>query len=198
MNNMLGITDERILLDEEERISKLAARELYDSGRLAKMPVGTFEGLREIHIALFGRLYDFAGKIRTVNTGKGNMRFTPCEGIDSALKFIDIMPNSDFNEIVDKLVQMNIVHPFLKGNARTMRIWLDVMLAEKYGVIVDWRKVDPRTYRRAMEISPSNSSEIGTLIERSVTSNVNRTMFLECIDANFAIEGLYKYSLNLL
>lgn len=193
MESKLGITDEKALADAEERISKKRAKELFDSGRLAKMPVGTYEGLREIHIALFGDIYDFAGEKRTVNIFKGDMRFAPAETLDSATKFIDIMPHSGFDEIMDKFVQMNSVHPFRKGNGRAMRIWLDVMFAEAFGKLVDWRKVDREAYNYAMEHCSLDKRDIVNIISGAITDKVGRSMFLSGIDASFALEGMCSY-----
>lgn len=193
MENKLGITDEKTLAAAEERIEKKRAKELFDSGRLAKMPVGTYAGLKEIHIALFGDVYDFAGELRTVNIGKGSMRFAPAESLDSAIKFVDIMPHGSFDEIMDKFIQMNSVHPFRKGNGRAMRIWLDVMFAEAFGKLVDWRTVNKDAYNIAMEHCSLDKRGIVAIISGSLTDKVGRSMFLNGIDASFALEGLCSY-----
>jgi len=193
MENKLGITDEKALAEAEERISKKKAKELFDSGRLAKMPVGTYGGLREIHIALFGDIYDFAGELRTVNIYKGDMMFALAESLENAIKFVDIMPHGTFEEIMDKFIQMNNAHPFRKGNGRAMRIWLDVMFAEAFGKLVDWRAVNKDAYNLAMERCSLDKRGILAIISGALTDKVGRSMFLNGIDASFALEGLCAY-----
>ncbi len=193
LDNLLEITDAGALADAEERIAKKRAMELYDNGRLAAMPVGTFEGLSEIHKTLFGDVYAFAGELRTVNIYKGDFRFTPVEGLGNAVKFVSIMPQSDFDEIIQKFIQMNTAHPFREGNGRAMRIWLDVMFAAALGKLVDWTKVDGGKYQLAMEHCAADSGDLVACIKPALTGNVGRTMFMRAIDASFAIEGYSNY-----
>ncbi|MCM1367914.1 MAG: Fic family protein [Roseburia sp.] len=194
MENKLGITDDKLLTQADERISKQGAAMLFDSGRLNTLPVGKFAGLQEIHSALFGNIYPFAGEIRTVNVYKGGMMFTPVEGIDNAVRFADILPHREFGEIVDKFIHMNTVHPFRYGNGRAMRIWLDVMFADAVGAIVDWRRVDKDKYNRAVEKSALDKRELFALLSTSLTEQIDRDTYLRGIDASFALEGLCAYS----
>lgn len=198
MKNKLGITSADELAEVEERLGKLRARELYDSGRLATIPVGTFDSLAEIHRVLFGDVYDFAGKLRTVNIYKGEMRFAPVEGLENAVKFAAIMPQDTYDEIIEKFVQMNIAHPFREGNGRAMRLWLDVIFAAKFEMLVDWSAVDKNSYHIAMERCALDSRAVGEIISSALTNKVSRSMYLRAIDGSFAIEGYGKYRAELL
>lgn len=196
MENKLGITDDKLLAQADERISKQGAVMLFDSGRLNNISVGTFEGLREIHTALFGEIYPSAGEIRTVNVYRGGMRFTPVDAIDNAVRFIDILPHGEFGEIVDKFIQMNTVHPFRCGNGRAMRLWLDVMFADALGAIVDWRRVDKAAYKSAVEKSAIDKRELFAILNASLTERIDRDTYLRGIDASFALEGLCAYTVS--
>lgn len=198
MKNKLGITSAEELADVEERLGKLRARELYDSGALSTIPVGTFDSLVKIHTALFGDVYDFAGKLRTVNIYKGDLRFAPVEGLENAVKFAAIMPQDDYDEIIAKYVQMNVAHPFREGNGRAMRLWLDIIIAAKLALLVDWSKVDKKSYQIAMEKSVLDSSEISEIIRAALTDKFGRSAFLRALDGSFALEGYTKYKAELL
>lgn len=198
MNNKLGITSAEELAEVEERLGKLRARELFDSGRLTTIPVGTFDSLAEIHRVMFGDVYDFAGKLRTVNIYKGELRFAPVEGLENAVKFAGIMPQDTFDEIIEKFIQMNIAHPFREGNGRAMRLWLDVIIAAKLEMLVDWSAVDKKKYQLVMERCVSNGGDVAALIKSALTNKVGRSMFLRAIDGSFALEGYSKYRAELL
>ncbi|MDE7463467.1 MAG: Fic family protein [Clostridiales bacterium] len=198
MNNKLGITSVEELAEVEERLGKLRARELFDSGRLATIPVGTADSLTEIHRVLFGDVYDFAGKFRTVNIYKGELRFAPVEGLENAVKFAAIMPQDTFDEIIEKFIQMNIAHPFREGNGRAMRLWLDVIIAAKLEMLVDWSAVDKKTYQLVMERCVTDGAAVADLIRSALTKKVGRSMFLRAIDGSFALEGYTKYRAELL
>ena len=165
LENKLGITDSAELAREEERISKKKAVQMFESGALAALPVGTFAALKEIHRYLFEDIYDFAGELRTVNLSKGNFRFAPLIYLQSALENIDKMPQSSFDEIVEKYVEMNIAHPFREGNGRSARIWLDHILKNEISKVVDWSKVDKEDYLLAMERSPIRDIEIKHILK---------------------------------
>ena len=158
--NKLGITDSAELAKTEEKISKQKAVEMFESGYLESLEAGTFESLARIHKYLFDKIYDFAGELRKVNISKGNFRFAPLMYLDAALQSIDKMPQSTFDEIVEKYVEMNVAHPFREGNGRSARIWLDLMLKKEIGYVVDWSKVDKEDYLLAMERSPIKDIEI--------------------------------------
>lgn len=190
LENKLGITDSAELAREEERISKKKAVGLFESGRLDMLPVGTFESLKEIHKVLFEDIYDFAGNIRTVNLAKGNFRFAPLMYLEAALMNIDKMPQSTFDEIIEKYVEMNIAHPFREGNGRSTRIWLDLMLKHGIGQVVDWSRVDKEDYLLAMERSPIKDVEIKVLLKQALTGDVNsREVFMKGIDHSYYYEG---------
>ena len=160
LENKLGITDSAELARIEEKISKQKAVEMFESGYLESLEAGTFESLAKIHKYLFDKIYDFAGELRKVNISKGNFRFAPLMYLDAALQSIDKMPQSTFDEIVEKYVEMNAAHPFREGNGRSTRIWLDLMLKKEIGYVVDWSKVDKEDYLLAMERSPIKDIEI--------------------------------------
>lgn len=190
LENKLGITNSAELAREEERISKKKAVELFESGSLDKLAPGRFASLQAIHKALFEDIYDFAGELRTVNLAKGNFRFAPLMYLEAALANIDKMPQSTFDEIIEKYVEMNIAHPFREGNGRSTRLWLDQMLKAGIGQIVDWSKVDKEDYLLAMERSPIKDVEIKVLLKAALTDDVNsREVFKKGIDHSYYYEG---------
>lgn len=190
LKNKLGIDNSAELAREEERISKKRAMELFERGMLDGYEAGKFKTLQEIHRYLFGDIYDFAGKIRTVNLAKGNFRFAPLMYLETALQNIDKMPQSDFDEIVEKYVEMNIAHPFREGNGRSTRIWLDHMLKCEIGRVVDWSKVDKEDYLLAMERSPIKDIEIKYLLKQALTDEINsREVYRKGIDHSYYYEG---------
>lgn len=190
LENKLGITDSAVLAREEERISKKKAVWLFESGTLDALPVGTFAALQEIHRHLFADLYPFAGKIRTVNLAKGNFRFAPLLYLEAALDSIDRMPQSTFDQIVEKYVEMNVAHPFREGNGRSTRIWLDLMLKRGIGRVVDWSRVDKEDYLLAMERSPIRDTEIKVLLKAALTADVSsREVYMKGIDHSYSYEG---------
>ena len=190
LENKLGITNSAELAREEERISKKKAVELFESGTLDKLAPGRFTSLQAIHKALFEDIYDFAGELRTVNLAKGNFRFAPLMYLEAALGNIDKMPQSTFDEIIEKYVEMNIAHPFREGNGRSTRLWLDQMLKAGIGQVVDWSKVDKEDYLLAMERSPIKDVEIKVLLKAALTDDVNsREVFMKGIDHSYYYEG---------
>ena len=190
LENKLGITDAAALAREEERISKKKAIWLFESGTLDTLPVGTFAALQAIHRYLFEDIYEFAGKLRTVNLAKGNFRFAPLMYLDAALPNIDKMPQATFDEIVEKYVEMNIAHPFREGNGRSARIWLDGMLKSGIGQVVDWSKVGKEDYLLAMERSPIRDTEIKVLLRAALTRDVTSCeVFMNGIDHSYFYEG---------
>ena len=190
LENKLGITSSPALAEAEERISKKKAVELFESGVLDTLEAGRFSSLQTIHRVLFEDIYDFAGKIRTVNLAKGSFRFAPLMYLDAALQNIDKMPQSNFDQIVEKYVEMNIAHPFREGNGRATRIWLDCMLKKEIGMVVDWSKVDKEDYLLAMERSPIRDIEIKHVLRTALTDQVNsREMFMKGIDHSYYYEG---------
>ena len=190
LENKLGITSSAELAHEEERISKKKAVELFESGTLDKLEPGKFASLQAIHKALFEDIYDFAGQLRTVNLAKGNFRFAPLIYLEAALANIDKMPQSTYDEIIEKYVEMNVAHPFREGNGRSTRIWLDLMLKSGIGQVVDWSKVDKEDYLLAMERSPIKDVEIKVLLKDALTSDVNsREVFMKGIDHSYYYEG---------
>lgn len=190
LENKLGLTSSADLAREEERISKKKAVQLYESGQLAQLTPGTVPALQEIQRILFEEIYDFAGKIRTVNLAKGNFRFAPVLYLESALHSIEQMPQSTFEQIVEKYVEMNIAHPFREGNGRSMRIWLDLMLKKELGRVVDWSLVNREDYLLAMERSPVRDTELKLLLKSALTDAVDsREVFLKGIDHSYEYEG---------
>ena len=176
--------------EAEERISKKKAVALFDDGTLNTLEAGKFTSLQTIHRVLFGDIYDFAGKIRTVNLAKGSFRFAPLMYLDAALQNIDKMPQSNFDQIVEKYVEMNIAHPFREGNGCATRIWLDCMLKKEIGMVVDWSKVDKEDYLLAMERSPIRDIEIKHVLRAALTDQVDsREMFMKGIDHSYYYEG---------
>lgn len=190
LENKLGITSSPALAEAEERISKKKAVELFESGILDTLEAGRFASLQTIHRVLFEDIYDFAGKIRTVNLAKGSFRFAPLMYLDAALQNIDKMPQGNFDQIVEKYVEMNIAHPFREGNGRATRIWLDCMLKKEIGMVVDWSRVDKEDYLLAMERSPVRDIEIKHVLRTALTDQVNsREMFMKGIDHSYYYEG---------
>ena len=190
LQNKLGLTDELELAREEERISKQKALALYDTGLLDTFPVGTFAGLAMIHKYLFEDIYEFSGQMRTVNIAKGNFRFAPVMYLRPALESIDQMPQSTFDEIIEKYVEMNVAHPFREGNGRSTRIWLDCILKKELHQVVDWSRVDKIDYLMAMERSPVKDLEIKVLLHKALTEQINdRQVYIKGIDASYHYEG---------
>lgn len=190
LENKLGITNSAELAREEERISKKKAVELFESGSLDKLAPGRFASLQAIHKALFKDIYEFAGELRMVNLAKGNFRFAPLMYLEAALGNIDKMPQSTFDKIIEKYVEMNIAHPFREGNGRSTRLWLDQMLKAGIGQVVDWSKVDKEDYLLAMERSPIKDVEIKVLLKAALTDDVNsREVFMKGIDHSYYYEG---------
>lgn len=194
LENKLDITDSSELARTEEKLSKTKAIELFETGLLDTFEVGTFEGLAAIHKHLFGEIYDFAGKIRGLNISKSGFRFAPVMYLDAALKNIDKMPQSNFGEIIEKYVEMNVAHPFREGNGRSTRIWLDAILKKEIKQVVDWSKIYKEDYLLAMERSPVKDVEIKVLLEAALTNKVNdREVFMKCLDASYYYEGYNAY-----
>ncbi len=194
LKNKLGITDQIELAKVEEKVSKQKAKQLYDSGDISKIEVGKFTGLAFIHAYLFGELYDFAGKLREVNIAKGNFRFAPLMYLEAALKHIDTMPQHNFDEIIEKYVEMNIAHPFREGNGRATRIWLDLMLKTEIKQVIDWNKVDKEAYLSAMQRSVVKDIEIKALLKPALTNLINdRTLFMQGIDVSYYYEGYSEF-----
>ena len=195
LENKLGITDAALLAREEEKLSKKKAIWLFESGTLDKLPVGTFAALQAIHKYLFGDVYEFAGKLRTVNLAKGNFRFAPLMYLEAALENIDRMPQSTYDEIIEKYVEMNIAHPFREGNGRSARIWLDLMLKNGIEKVVDWSNVDKEDYLLAMERSPIKDTEIKMLLKAALTGDVDsREVYMKGIDYSYYYEGYTTFT----
>lgn len=194
LENKFGIKNSAELARKEERISKKRAVELFENGMLEKLEAGKFQTLCEIHKYLFDDIYDFAGKIRTVNLSKGNFRFAPLMYLETAIKNVDKMPQNTFDEIVEKYVEMNIVHPFREGNGRSMRIWLDMMLKKQIGQVVDWSKIEKEDYLMAMERSPIKDIEIKYILNAALTDQINdREVYMKGIDHSYYYEGYVTY-----
>lgn len=194
LKNKLGIENQIELAKKEEKITKLKAKKLFETGKLNFIEVGTFKGLSEIHKYLFEDIYDFAGKIRTENISKSNFRFASAMYLKEALNKIDKMPQSNFDEIIEKYIEMNIAHPFREGNGRSTRIWLDMILKEEIGKVIDWSKVNKEDYLLAMERSPIKDTEINLLLKDALTDKVNdREVFMKGIDTSYQYEGYYTY-----
>lgn len=194
LDNRLGITS-NVKFAKEEKITKLKAIELFDSGKIDEFEVGTFKGLSCIHEYLFSDIYSFAGKIRKENISKGNFRFASCLYLESVLKSIDAMPEKNFDDIIKKYIEMNIAHPFREGNGRSTRIWLDLILKKELNKVVDWRKVSKEDYLLAMERSPVKDIEIKMLLKDALTDKINdRQVFMKGIDVSYQYEGYNTYS----
>lgn len=197
IENKLHIRDSHELAKEEERISKTKAIQLYDSGYLDRLTPGTYESLAAIHRYLFDEIYEFAGEMRTVNLAKGNFRFVPLMYLSEALAKIDQMPQSSFDEIVEKYVEMNIAHPFREGNGRSTRIWLNHMLKNSISRVIDWSRIDKEDYLLAMERSPVRDVELKRLFQMALTDKVNdRGVFMKGIDRSYYYEGYATYAAN--
>ena len=194
LENKLGITDSAELARVEEKLSKAKALQLFESGLLETIPVGSFEGLAMIHKYLFEDIYDFAGKLREVNIAKGNFRFAPLMYLSAALENISAMPQASFDEIIEKYVEMNVAHPFREGNGRSTRIWLDAMLKKELGKVIDWSLVDKEEYLSAMERSPVKDLEIKMLLKAALTDRINDLdVYMKGIDASYHYEGYNFY-----
>lgn len=194
LENKLGLTSSADLAREEERISKKKAAELFENGILDTLKAGSFDTLKTIHQYLFGDIYDFAGKVRTVNIAKGSFRFAPVMYLDAALANIDKMPQSTFDEIVEKYVEMNVAHPFREGNGRSGRIWLDLIFKVELGKVVDWSKVDKEDYLLAMERSPIRDTEIKVVLKAALTDKINdREIYMKGIDHSYYYEGYTSF-----
>ena len=190
LENKFNITNSAELAKVEEKISKTKALELFKKGLLNDLEAGTFDSLAKIHKYLFDEIYDFAGEIRNVNIAKGNFRFAPVIYLETALKNIDKMPQSTFDEIIEKYVEMNVAHPFREGNGRSTRIWLDLTLKKQLGKVVDWSSVDKEDYLLAMERSPIKDIEIKVLLKQALTDKINnREVYMKGIDASYHYEG---------
>ena len=194
LENKLGITDSVELSRIEERISKKRAIQLFESGYLDSLEVGTFNTLSKIHSYLFGDIYNFSGKVRNVNISKGNFRFAPVMYLGVALDNIESMPQTNYDEIIEKYVEMNIAHPFREGNGRSTRIWLDLILKKELGKVVNWSKVDKNDYLLAMERSPIKDIEIKQLLKDALTDQINsRELYLKGIDTSYYYDGYSVY-----
>lgn len=197
LGNKLGVESDAELARQEERLTKIRARELFENGLLDSFEIGTFEGLSRIHAYLFQDVYDFVGHVRHENISKGGFRFAPSLYLAEALSAIDRMPQATFDEIVEKYVEMNVAHPFREGNGRSMRIWLDLMLKRSCGVVVDWNLIDREDYLLAMERSPVKDVEIKALLKAALTDKVNdRQVYMKGIDASYRYEGYGTYSVE--
>ncbi|MFR9524532.1 MAG: Fic family protein [Rikenellaceae bacterium] len=194
LENILGIDDPAVLAISEERISKLKAVELYDKGILDTLEVGKFSSLEAIHHHLFSEVYPFAGKLREVNISKGGFRFAPLMYLEPSLKHIEEMPQSTFEQIVEKYVEMNIAHPFREGNGRSTRIWLDLIFKRELGQVVDWSRVDKDDYLMAMERSPIKDIEIKHILREALTDQIHdRELYMKGIDNSYYYEGYSVY-----
>lgn len=194
LENKLGITSSAELAEAEEKISKKKAAELFENGCLDSLEAGTYKALAEIHRYLFGEIYEFAGKLREVNIAKGNFRFTPVMYLREAIRSIEKMPQSSFDEIIEKYVEMNVAHPFREGNGRSMRIWLDMMLKKETGQVIDWRKVNKDDYLFAMERSPVRDIEIRHVLRQALTDKTDdREIYMKGIDYSYYYEGYSIY-----
>ena len=194
LENKLNITDPAELAREEEKISKKRAKKMFDTEYLNTLDAGTFQSLKAIHKYLFEEIYEFAGEIRKVNIAKGNFRFTPLAYIEEAVKNIEKMPQSTYEEIIEKYVEMNIAHPFREGNGRSTRIWLDLILKKELHLVVDWSKVDKTDYLLAMERSPIKDTEIKELLKQALTDKTNdREIYMKGIDNSYLYEGYLSF-----
>ena len=194
LENKLNITNQVELAKAEERLSKQRAKQLFDTGDIEKVEVGTFAGLAFIHRYLFSDIYAFAGRIRDVNIAKGNFRFAPLMYLEASLKHIDAMPQSTFDEIIEKYVEMNVAHPFREGNGRATRIWLDLMLKRGLQRVVDWNQVDKEDYLSAMQRSPVKDVEIKALLKQALTDQIHdRELFMKGIDVSYYYEGYSEF-----
>ena len=194
LENKLGIKDAVELAKAEEKLSKKRAKELFEKGILDTLPAGTMQSLQRIHQYLFQDLYPFAGEIRKVNLAKGNFRFAPLMYLEESLQNIEKMPQSSYEEIVEKYVEMNIAHPFREGNGRSARIWLDLIFKKELKQVVDWSKIDKEEYLMAMERSPIKDTEIKVLLKSALTEEINnRVVYMKGIDHSYYYEGYQQY-----
>lgn len=194
LENKLNISNQIELAKAEEKISKHKAKQLFDSGDIVRVEIGTFAGLAYIHAYLFEDIYPFAGKIRDVNIAKGDFRFAPLMYLEPSLKHIDAMPHSTFDQIIEKYVEMNIAHPFREGNGRATRIWLDLMLKAALRLVVDWNLVDKDEYLSAMQRSPVKDLEIKALLKQALTDHIDdRALFMKGIDVSYFYEGYSEF-----
>lgn len=195
LENKLGITNSTELATKEEELSKKRAIEMFENGIFSTLKAGSFESLQKIHKYLFQDIYDFAGEIRTVNIAKGNFRFAPAMYLQDALKHIEAMPQSNFDEIIKKYIEMNVAHPFREGNGRSTRLWLDLILKTELNKVVDWNKINKTDYLLAMERSPIKDTEIKYLISNALTSNIDdREVYMKGIDASYNYEGYSTFT----
>lgn len=194
LENKLNIDNQIDLAKAEEKISKQKAKQLFDSGDINKVEVGTFAGLAFIHAYLFDDIYHFAGQVRTVNIAKGNFRFVPLMYLKQSLEHIDGMPQNNFDKIIEKYVEMNIAHPFREGNGRAMRIWLDIILKKEIIQVIDWNLVDKKEYLSAMERSVVNDVEIKNLLRQALTDQIHdRILFMKGVDISYYYEGYSEF-----
>lgn len=197
LENKLGIKSQIELAKVEEKTTKKKALELFETKQLETFEVGTFKGLSQIHKYLFEDIYEFAGKIRNENISKSNFRFASAMYLKEALEKIDNMPQSNFDEIIEKYIEMNIAHPFREGNGRSTRIWLDMILKKEIGNVIDWSKVDKEDYLLAMERSPIKNTEIKLLLNKALTDKINdREIYMKGIDASYNYEGYSIYKVE--
>ena len=197
LDNKLGITDQVELAKAEEKISKRRIKQLFDSGVIDQVEVGTFKGLSFIHSYLFEEIYEFAGRIRDVNIAKGNFRFAPLMYLRASLNYIDAMPQGSFDQIIEKYVEMNVAHPFHEGNGRATRIWLDLILKQELKQVVDWNAVNKDEYLSAMQRSVVKDIEIKVLLKSALTDQINnRTQFMKGIDVSFYYEGYSQFKIE--
>lgn len=194
LENKLGITDSSELAREEERISKAKAVEMFENGFLDRLAPGTYKALSQIHEYLFGEIYDFAGKMRTVNIAKSNFRFAPVMYLSAAIENVEKMPQTTFDQIIEKYVEMNVAHPFREGNGRSTRIWLDLILRKELNQVIDWSLVDKEDYLLAMERSPIKDVEIKQLLKTALTDKIDdREIYMKGIDHSYYYEGYTTY-----
>lgn len=197
LQNKLNISDSAELARVEEKMSKRKALELFESGYLDSLEAGTYKALTQIHKYLFSEIYEFAGEMRDVNIAKGNFRFAPVMYLNEAIKNIEKMPQSDFDKIIEKYVEMNIAHPFREGNGRSTRIWLDLMLKKEIGKVIDWSLVDKDDYLLAMERSPIKDIEIKYILKQALTDKTNdREVYMKGIDHSYYYEGYSVYRMQ--
>lgn len=194
LQNKLNITNQIELNKAEEKISKQKAKQLFESGDINRMEIGTFKGLAQIHAYLFGEIYEFAGKLRDVNIAKGNFRFAPLMYLPQSLEHISAMPQQSFEQIIEKYVEMNVAHPFREGNGRATRIWLDLILKNEINRVIDWNAVDKADYLSAMERSVVKDVEIKHLLKAALTDKTNdRELFMKGIDISYYYEGYSEF-----